>query len=453
MYIISVSFFAAIAGLLFGFDTGVISGALQFIVKTFNISPDNTFLQSMIVSSVPIGALVGAIISKFLSGLFGRRNSIITTAILFVVGTLIASFAGSVSEVIIGRLIMGLAVGISAMIVPMYLSEIAPHKIRGSVVFLFQLSITIGLFAAFLINYIFSDSENWRAMFAIGLIPSVILGVGMLFLPYSPRWLIMKNKDILAKSTLQKLRQKDNVTNEFQEIKNSITRPHGGLGVLLSKPIRNVAMICFLLFAFQQLSGINTIMYYAPTIYQNAGFEGARGQILASLADGVAFVLATIMGIWVVDKLGRRKLFFVGFVGMTVCLFMLGVIYQKTFNQELSQILSLVSVVGYILFFGVSLGPLCYLMMSELFPLNVRGTGMAVASCGNWGFNVLVSSTFLILIHIFTISYTFYFYAFCTLIGLFFCYFLIPETKGVTLEHIEKNLSDGVKTRYLGKTI
>ena len=450
-HVIITAIVAAIAGLLFGFDTGVISGALQFIVHAFNIPHTDTFLQEAIVSSVPLGAFLGAICSKFASSWIGRKKSIILTAILFIIGTLFTSLAPEILEIILGRLIMGLAVGLSAMIVPMYLSEISSPKNRGAIVFCFQLAITIGLFSAFLTNYAFSNSGNWRAMFAIGLIPSIILALGMLMLPYSPRWLIAKNNENLARKILMRLRNTNDVDNEINEIKGTLVHKNSSLIQTFSKPIRNVTMICVSLFAFQQLSGINTIMYYAPTIYQHAGFVGAQGQILASLANGIAFILSTVLGIWVVDRLGRRKLFFLGFIGMIVCLFIIGIAYQNIFPKNEVRILALLAVIGYIICFGISLGPLSYLMMSELFPLNVRATGMAVASCSNWGFNVLVSSTFLTLIHYFTISYTFYFYGICTIIGLIFCYFFVPETKGISLEHIEKNIYSGTTSRSLGK--
>jgi len=448
--IVPISFIAAIAGLLFGYDTGIISGALQFIVTTFHISPHDALTQEIIVASVPIGAFIGAVVSQFLSNRLGRKYSIITTAILFSIGTLVAADAHSISEVVSGRLLMGLAVGISAMIVPMYLSELAPQKIRGSLVFCFQLAINVGLFSAFLINYLFVASENWRAMFAVGIVPSIILGIGMLFLPCSPRWLVYSRRDLKAKHTLRKLRCTGDIEQEFQEIKSSVANQQGNFFQLWKSPVRPVSLICFFLFGFQQLTGINTIMYYAPIIYQYAGFKGAEGQVLAAVGNGVTLVFVTMLGMWLVDKLGRRKLFMIGFVGMVICLSLLGLVYQHRFGQAASPSIAMVAVICYILFFGVSIGPLAYLIMSELFPLNVRSSGMALASCGNWGFNVLVSSTFLTLVHLITIADTFYFYAFCTLIGCVFCYFFIPETKGMSLESIEKNLYSGLKTRNIG---
>ncbi len=193
-------------------------------------------------------------------------------------------------------------------------------------------------------------------------------------------------------------------------------------------------------------------MYYAPVIYHNAGYQTVHQQYLAAMADGIVFVLATIIGIAVVDKLGRRPLFFIGFVGMIVCLALLGGVYQGHFHS-IAKILSVIVVLGYIVFFGISLGPLCYLMMSELFPLNVKGMGMAIASCANWGFNVLVSATFLTLVHFLGIGHTFYLYAALTVLGLVFVAWFVPETKGRSLEEIETNLYRGVKARHLGRPV
>ena len=450
--IILIASFAGIAGLLFGFDTGVISGALQFISKDFGISHGHQALQEWIVAAVPLGALVGAILSKKSSFVLGRRFSIIVTAILFIIGTLLASFATSIPMLIIGRLTMGLAVGLSSMIVPMYLSEVSPPQIRGAVVFCYQLAITIGLFLAFIINFIFADSESWRMMFAVGLIPSTLLGIGMLFMPFSPRWLVIKGKKNQARATLAKLRGHHRVDDELEEIEETAKHHHGSFKLLFSKRLRILVIICLGLFMFQQLSGINTMMYYAPTIYQHAGFAGSHGQILASVADGVIFIVATLVGIWTVDRLGRRPLFFIGFIGMVLCLALLGHVYGSTDSGTVVRDLALASVLGYIFFFGISLGPLSYLMMSELFPLNVRSTGMALASCSNWAFNFIVSSTFLTLVSAMGIGHTFYLYAFLTFLGLVFCYYLIPETKGISLEEIEENLYQGVPTRDLGNT-
>ena len=252
----------------------------------------------------------------------------------------------------------------------------------------------------------------------------------------------MKGHDDRAKAVLTKLRGHSNVEHELDAIKETAHHSHGSFKLLFSKRLRILVVICLGLFMFQQLSGINTIMYYAPTIYKHAGFVGAHGQILASVCDGVVFIVATVVGIWTVDSIGRRALFFIGFIGMILCLTLLGHAYGTTGSNALRYI-ALSTVLGYIFFFGISLGPLSYLIMSELFPLNVRSTGMALASCSNWAFNFIVSSTFLTLISWLGIGHTFYLYALLTFLGLVFTYFLVPETKGMTLEQIEDNLYKG----------
>lgn len=449
-YIFTIAMIAALAGLLFGYDTGVISGSLQYISKTFDISKSEYQLKEFIVSAVPLGALIGSIFSSHFSRKYGRHRSIIYSAILFIFGTAIVVGAFHISMIVIGRLFMGFAIGLSAMIVPMYLSEVSPPKIRGAVIFLFQLAITIGLLLAFIMNYIFADVESWRAMFAIGFIPSLLLAFGMLYLPFSPRWLILKGRVKEAKTILQKLRAQQDVMEELSEIEKSLKHPKGKLKDLFTKKMFPLVIITFGLFAFQQLSGINTIFYYAPTIFENAGFGSGEGSILPSIATGAINVFATIFGIWLVDRIGRRNLLFIGFTGMIVCLGVLGISYLGLLGTEIKWI-TLISVLLFIVFFAISLGGVPYVMMSELFPLKIRGVGMATASCANWGFNMIVSFTFLTFIHHLGIGATFLMYTGFTIIGCLFAFALLPETRGVPLEKIESNLYSGKKLRNLGE--
>jgi MFS transporter, SP family, galactose:H+ symporter len=270
-----------------------------------------------------------------------------------------------------------------------------------------------------------------------------------LFLPSSPRWLILSGKEARARRVLQQIRKPDQVEVELSAIKASAHHKALGIRHLFKKPFSGLACLAFLLFMFQQLSGINTMMYYAPIIYQHAGFHGTSAQLAASVADGVVFVLATIAGVLLIDRVGRRVLFNIGFLGMVLCLLLLAADYYGLIHYYVS-FMALAAVLSYIIFFGISLGPLSYLLMSELFPLNIKSTGMALASCANWGFNVLVSATFLSLINAIGIASTFVCYAVCTFIGFILCYLLVPETKGVTLDAIEQRLYDGVGLRKLG---
>lgn len=469
-YILVLSTIAAIAGLLFGFDTGVINGALPFISDTFHIvvpaskqvlnipeysifgvlHVSGTALKEFIVSAVPGGALIGAIISSPASHVLGRRGSIIVTAILFCLGTILAALSTDINMLITGRLLMGFAVGLSAMVVPMYLSEVAPPDIRGSVIFLYQMAITVGLLSAFVINFIFHTHENWRAMFAVGLVPSVLLGVGMFVLPESPRWLLLKNKHSKVHASLKKLRGHSKIHKEIEDIKESIAHARGGLGLLFSKRLRPLVIITFGLFVFQQLTGINTIFYYAPTLFSAAGFHGNTSIILAAVSTGTVNVFATLFGIWFVDRLGRKKLLYIGLAGIVVCHIILGGAYHHLFGANIKWI-SLTAALLFIAFFAISISGIAYIMMSELYPLNVRGVGMAFASCANWGFNWLVSVTFLSIVNILGFGNTYWLYAGFSFIALVFVFLLIPETKNVSLEHIEKNLYTGVRSRDLGE--
>jgi sugar porter (SP) family MFS transporter len=448
-YTFGIACVSALAGLLFGFDLVVISGALEFIVKTFCLDSDQIFFREIIVSSVPAGALIGAIFSNYSSQKIGRKNSIIITAILFFIGTLIVTITPILSGIIIGRLLMGFAVGLSATVVPMYLSEISSPKRRGMTVFLYQFAITVGILFGFLDNYVFHESGNWRYMFALGLVPSALLGFGMIPLPESPRWLLTKGKRTMAQKALQELRGKDNVEKEIKEIESTTHHQDGGIQLLFSKRIRPLVFISFGLFVFQQLTGINTIFYYAPQIFREAGFIANASSASASVATGGVFVFATTIGILLVDKVGRRKLLLIGTLGITICQFIQGAALLNILNCELSLISALIA----ISFYAFSITGIAYLIMSEIFPLNIRTMGMAVASCANWGVNMIIAASFLSLANALGMGLTFWLYGVLTFIGFVFIYFFVPETKGRTLEEIEANLYSGVPVRYLGKKI
>jgi len=468
-YILGLAIVSAIAGLLFGFDIGIISGALPFIAKTFNIISgkashlsyllfgfipvSGTFLQEFIVAAVPGGALIGAIISAKFARNLGRRRSIILTGVLFFFGTLMAVLSPSADLLIISRLIMGFAVGVSATIVPMYLAEVSPPSIRGATIFLYQMAVTVGIFSSAIINYIFATIPNpsWRWMFAIGLIPSAFLSIGMYMLPSSPRWLVRRGEMKLAEEALKKLRNTDDVALELADIKDSLQHAEHGLKVLFSKRFRPLVIIAFGLFVFQQLTGINTIFYYAPTIFENAGFHGVQGAITAALATTGINVLATLVGIWLVDSLGRRKLLSIGLTGIVICMFIMGAAYHHWFPNE--HWVLLVGVLLFITCFAFSIGGIPYILMSEVFPLNVKTVGMAVASCANWGFNWLVASTFLTLVDGIGIGNADWLYAFFSVLALIFVLTLVPETKNRSLEDITRNLYRDVPMRHLGDPV
>lgn len=449
---------AAIAGLLFGFDTGVISGAQEFLFPYFNLKDNNlqdAATRGLIVACVPIGALLGAMVSGFFAHRLGRRRTLLMTAIMFFNGAIVAALAPHLYSVGIGRLVMGLAIGISAMVAPMYLAEVSPPKIRGSMIFLFQLAITIGIFSAFAINLwfgrIFEPTVSWRYMFGAGVIPATIFFLGMLGLPKSPRWLMLKNRFEEAKAVMQRLLGRYDVDAEMNEMRESCSREQGNWITLFKKPLLPLLCVAFGLFVFQQLSGINAVMYYGPEIFSKAGF-GADAKFLAQLCIGIINVLSTIFGVWIVDKSGRRPLLLVGFIGLIICLGGLSFCLKA---EGLHPFVCLSLTLLYVVFFAISLGGVPYILMSELFPLKVRSVGMAIASCANWGFNMMVAFSFKPLTNLLgnNIGNVFVLYTICTVFGFLFAYRFVPETKGRHLEALEENLYEGKELSQLGQTV
>lgn len=433
-FIILVSALAAVSGLLFGFDTGVISGALLFIKKDFHI--DST-LQEFVTSSVLIGAMIGALCGGLFVDKLGRRMTLIVASIVFVIGSASTALSPFVWWLIGSRFIVGLGVGVASYIGPMYISELAPPKMRGSLVTLNQLYITSGILVAYLVDLALSPSGLWRWMFAVHVIPATVLGVSMFFLPDSPRYLVENGKDDKAKKNLQKIRATDNVDEEFNQIKQNVSNENRSWGALFAPAIRPAMIIGIGLAVFQQVTGINTIIYYAPTIFQSAGIKGNTGSILATVVVGVVNVALTVVSIILVDKVGRKPLLLWGIGGMVVGLAGLGGGFLFQGNNFLMWI-TLAFLLIYIASFAVGLGPIFWLLISEIFPNNMRGRAESVSTIANWGANFVVAITFLTLINWLGHSVTFWLYAVLGVANFFFVMKLVPETKGKSLEEIQQ---------------
>lgn len=446
-YVIGVSAIAALAGLLFGFDTGIISGALLFIQRDMQLS---TGMQELIVSSVLLGAMFGSLASGTLTDRFGRRRLMLVISGLFIFGTLIATLATTVYTILLGRLFIGLAIGIGSYTAPLYIAEVSPVNLRGGLVSLNQLAITIGILCSYLINYAFTNTEgSWRWMFGIGVIPAILLSIGMIFLPESPRWLVKRNLLEEAKNTLRKLRRTDNVNDEIRDIQNSLRVRQATFSEIFSANIRPVLFLGAMLGLIQQVTGINTIIYYAPTIFQLAGFQDASSSILATVGIGVVNVLATIFAVFMLDKLGRRPLLLAGLTGMGVSLLGLSLAFFANASAALPWI-AMCCTFTYIICFAFSLGAILWLMVSEIFPLEIRATAMSIAVFSCWFWNFVVSSTFLTLLDAIGPGGAFLLYAVMCAASFVFCYHKTPETTGVTLEQIEQNIRNGLPLREIG---
>lgn len=439
-FVIYVAAIAAMGGLLFGYDTGVISGAMLFIEKKWTLTP---FDKGWIVSSVLVGAVLGSAFSGRIADKFGRKKVIIVTAVIFFLGSIFSAAANSPEMLIWSRILIGLAIGVASFTVPLYISEISPTNIRGALVSMNQLAITIGILGSYFIDqYFASFTLSWRLMFFVGVIPSILLAIGMIFLPDTPRWLVFAGKDDEARKIIAKIESEDKAEQELNIIKNSIKEESGSSYLDLLKPSLKPALIIGIgLMFFQQMTGINTIIYYAPTIFKMAGFVSETAAIAATVSVGIVNVLLTVVSMFLIDRLGRKPLLYGGLVGMTAGLMLLGLAFQ--FADQLGSSLKWISIGSlelYIASFAISLGPIAWLIIAEIYPTKIRGAAMSVATLSNWGFNFVVSLTFLPLIASLGKTNTFWLYAFLSIAAIVFTKFFVPETKGLSLEEIEQQL-------------
>jgi sugar porter (SP) family MFS transporter len=440
IFVYVAAFFSALGGMLFGYDTGVISSAILFIKKEFGLKSG---LQEITVSAVLVGAVVGAAIGGKLADKFGRRKTIITAAIIFAAGAIGTAVAPGVITLIIGRVIVGVAIGAASFTAPMYISEVSPVRIRGELVSLNQLAVTVGIVLSYLVGYALAKAGNWRMMMGLAAIPATALGVGMFFMPSSPRWLISHNFTNKARLVLERIRGTDNVAKEVEDIRKSVGQQSSSWKELLTPMIRPALIVGIGLAVFQQITGINTVIYYAPTIFESAGFKSASAAILATLGVGIVNVLMTIVAMQLVDRLGRRPLLLIGVGGMVASLVFLGIAFRLKDASGILGWLSAGSLMFYVGAFAIGMGPVFWLLIAEIYPLNVRGLAMSVATVFNWGANLIVGVTFLSLINMLGRSGTFWLFALMGLVSWFFIWFLVPETKGRSLEEIEEHWRAG----------
>ena len=441
-FVYVVASVAALGGLLFGYDTGVISGALLFIRQDFNLS---AFVEGFIVSSLLLGAMAGAGISGALSDRLGRRTIILIAAITFGIGAIGAALSPSVGVLIAFRVVLGLGVGAASALVPSYISESSPTNVRGSLSSLFQLAITLGILIAYLVNGAFAGAQDWRWPLGLAFVPAVVLFVGMYFLPETPRWLVSKNREEEAKRVLRRTRSEEEVDNELEEIRQveEEEEQQAGIRELLSAWVRPILVVGIGLAVFQQFVGINTVIYYAPTIIKSTGL-GASASIIATIGIGIVNVLMTVVAILIIDRVGRKPLLLAGLVGMTISL---GIIGWAFLTSGFAGIISWITLAGlmlYIASFAVSFGPLLWVMLPEIFPLKVRGAGTGVSALSNWGANFIVAQAFLPLVELIGRTAVFWILAGICVVAGIFIYFVVPETKGRSLEEIESDLREGV---------
>lgn len=444
LYIIAIV--ASLGGLLSGYDTGVISGALLFINETW-VLPDT--LQGFLVSSVLIGAVIGAATNGILADIFGRKKIIMATAVIFILGSILCAFAPNVYVLILSRIFVGFAVGIVNFVVPLYLSEVSPKNLRGTLVSLYQWAITAGILFSYFINAVFAQAVyNWRWMLFAGVVPGLVLFIGMCFMYDTPRWLVSKNRDDEAKKVFSKIEPDIEPEKEIAEIKETLVDNRQEKTFRLKKWMIMPFVVGIGIMFAQICTGINTIIYYAPTIFKTAGFDSNLTAIYATTGIGVVNFIMTIVAVFFTDRIGRKPLLYFGLTGVMLSLFALGTSFA--FAGVLGSSLKWVAVgslVTYIICFAMSLGPIGWILVSEVFPLRIRGIAMSVCTVSNFAFNFFVVGSFPVLLHRIGGAWTFWIFGIVSILCIIFVYFFVPETKGISLEQIESNWRRSVNPR------
>lgn len=425
---------AGLGGFLFGFDTGIISGAIFFIQK--KMSP-TIFMTQAIVSIALIGALIGSFCSAYLVNRWGRLPVIRANAALFFFATLLSSFAPSFWVLILSRMGVGIAIGISCYVIPLYISELSPARYRGSLVAINTIAVTGGIFVSYLTSCLLSPDESWRWMLGIGVIPAAILWIFSQILPESPRWLTQQGKISDAKKILCFLHDKNYAEKELAEIQNGLKENTSHPRDLFTPQMRKRLGVGITLAMIQQFCGINGILYYAPILLQKIGWESVSQVMLWTLFIGFLNFLMTFVVLLKVDSHGRRLLLLGGLMGMTLSLFMLA--YGLTFELNSVWIKGsvLISLFAFIAFYAGSIGCIFWIVIAEIYPCGIRGLAMGIASGCNWTANLVVSFTFLSLLESIGTVGTFSLFAFACLLSFLFCYLWLPETAQRSLEEID----------------
>lgn len=457
VYFIGIT--AALAGLLFGLDIGVISGAEGLIQKDFSISDK---IIEIIVSSLLWGAVFGTLLSGILSNRLGRRGAILISAVIFIIGSIVCSVSPDPNTLIFSRFFLGIAIGVASFTAPLYLSEISPQRVRGSMISMYQLMITIGIVMAFLSNTWFANyatiggvtGGHWRLMLGIITLPAAVMFLGVLFLPESPRWLFLKGQKEKAISVFQRMRlPSDEINREVVEIEESLRVKQNGFQMLLENSnFRRAIGLGIGLQVIQQLTGINVIMYYAPRIFKIAGYTSTEHQLWGTVIVGITNVLATFIAIAFVDRLGRKPIMYAGFAVMGIAMVAVGLLFNM--DLEKSPALGTWAIGALLLFivgFAMSAGPIIWVICAEIFPLAGRDLGVTFSTATNWIVNAIVGGTFLTLLSTLGNGNTFLLYGGLNVLFVIFFLIFVPETKGISLEKIESNLLSGKPLRRIGR--
>lgn len=433
-YLLTISFISALGGLLFGFDISVISGTLPFITPYFHLSE---WGEGFAVSSLYLGCMAGCLVAGAISKKYGRKPGLMLSALLFGVSAVGVAFSHQLYWFISFRIIGGLGVGMASMLSPMYIAEISPADIRGRMVSINQLTIVIGILLTYYVNYALAGTgaDAWRWMFGCGVIPSLLFFIGMFFVPESPRWLLKMNKVTKGENILRKIGGESYANTLMTQIEESVQKEkHKGWSVLLDKKIFPVLIIGIVLAVYQQFCGINVVFFYAPDIFAKTG-AGVQSQLLQTVAVGAVNLIYTLIAMWLVEKAGRRGLMLFGSVALTFCYVIIGfLLHDMTGNGLWLLIFVLLAIASY----AVSLAPVTWVLISEIFPNRIRSEGVAVTTLFLWLACYILTLTFPAIMSRFGGYTAFWIYAGVCVLGFLFVYFKVKETKGKTLEELEE---------------
>ena len=439
-FVIKISIVAALGGLLFGYDTAVIAGAIGPLSTKFNLSPA---MVGWAVSSAIWGCVFGAMTAGYMSDRWGRKKVLIITAVLFTISAIGSAIPNSLFTFVIARFIGGLGIGAASMLSPLYIAEIAPSDKRGRLVTLYQLAIVIGINLIYYVNMKIAAAGDeawnieigWRYMLGSGTLPALLFFVLLFFVPESPRWLIKRNRDDEAVDTLERVNGTDNANEIYKEIKSTLNEESGTVSELFAPGLRRALIIGIVLALFSQITGINAIIYYAPEIFKSAGL--ASGSALAqTFLIGIVNTVFTFVALWLIDIVGRKKLLLWGVSGMIICLLGTGLCF---YLNIVGGIWLLVFILGYIASFACSLGPIPWVIMSEIFPTKIRGIAMSFATLILWIGVVLITQLTPMLLESVGGAFTFWIFMVNAVILVIFTWLKIPETKNRTLEEIERS--------------
>ena len=443
-YIYKVSIVASLGGLLFGYDTAVIAGAIGFLQTKFNLTPAMT---GWAASSAIWGCLFGAMVAGYFSDKYGRKKILMMTAVLFAISAIGSAIPSNLTQFVIARFIGGIGVGAASMLAPLYISEIAPANIRGTLVTMYQLAIVIGINLIYFVNLRISETGTeswnvdmgWRYMLGSELIPAGLFLFTLIFVPESPRWLTKVGKEDGALKILEKVNGIEKAKRVLAEVKDALHEEKGNIRELIEPGFRTALIVGMVLALFSQITGINAIIYYAPEIFKNIGF-GTNSALYQTVIIGTTNTIFTFIAIWLIDKAGRRTLLLWGVSGMTICLFAVGLMFYLEVG---SGPWLLIFILGFVGSFSASLGPIPWVMISEIFPTKIRGVAMSIAIVTLWLGVILITQFTPILLDGIGGAFTFWIFMINAIILVIFTYKMIPETKGKTLEEIEHAWKSG----------